>query len=154
MSASTELPTIAAPPYLPDPAAVELEDARATSPHESHVWTATGRERPVFLDERGRRRRWVLAGGVLAGGVSSLWLGGLIAGAIGFATLPVSPSGPVAGIARTAAPAERAHERTEVARTLQPRSPVSPAVRLRVAARPARVAAVLPARKQTLPQSS
>ncbi len=51
-------------------------------------WTATGHERPVFLDERGRRRRWVLAGGALAGAAAGLWLAALVAGAIGFATLP------------------------------------------------------------------
>ena len=53
-----------------------------------HLWTATGHERPVFLDEHGRRRRWVLAGGPLAGAAAGLWLAALIAGAIGFATLP------------------------------------------------------------------
>lgn len=53
------------------------------------VWTATGHERPVFLDEHGRRRRWVFAGGGLAGGLSALWLGALVTGAIGFSTLPV-----------------------------------------------------------------
>jgi hypothetical protein len=52
------------------------------------VWTATGHESPVFLDHHGRRRRWVLAGGTLAGAAASLWLVALIAGAIGFATLP------------------------------------------------------------------
>jgi hypothetical protein len=52
------------------------------------VWTATGHERPVFLDEHGRRRRWVLLGGVLAGGGSACWLGALVAGAIGFSSLP------------------------------------------------------------------
>jgi len=52
------------------------------------VWTATGHERPVFLDEHGRRRRWVLAGGALAGGASAMWLTALVAGAIGFSTLP------------------------------------------------------------------
>ncbi len=51
-------------------------------------WTATGHERPVFLDEYGRRRRWVLAGGVLGGSASALWLGALVAGAIGFSTMP------------------------------------------------------------------
>lgn len=55
---------------------------------DSAVWTATGHECPVFLDERGRRRRWVLAGGVLAGGASAFWLAALVAGAIGFSTLP------------------------------------------------------------------
>jgi hypothetical protein len=55
---------------------------------ESTVWTATGHERPVFLDDRGRRRRWVLAGGVIAGAASGFWFAALIAGAIGFSTLP------------------------------------------------------------------
>jgi hypothetical protein len=52
------------------------------------VWTATGHERPVFLDEHGKRRRWVLLGGALAGGGSACWLGALVAGAIGFSSLP------------------------------------------------------------------
>jgi hypothetical protein len=57
--------------------------------HEGETaWTATGHERPVFLDEHGRRRRWVLAGGVLAGGASAFWFTALVAGAIGFSTLP------------------------------------------------------------------
>jgi hypothetical protein len=55
---------------------------------ERAVWTATGHEPPVFLDRHGRRRRWVLAGGTLAGAAAGLWLAALIAGAIGFATLP------------------------------------------------------------------
>jgi hypothetical protein len=55
---------------------------------EDSVWTATGQERPVFLDEHGRRRRWVLLGGALAGGGSACWLGALIAGAIGFSSMP------------------------------------------------------------------
>lgn len=52
------------------------------------VWTATGHERPVFLDEHGRRRRWVLLGGALSGGASACWLAALVAGAIGFSTMP------------------------------------------------------------------
>lgn len=56
---------------------------------ESTVWTATGRERPVFLDERGRRRSWVLAGGLFVGAASGFWFAALIAGAIGFSTLPL-----------------------------------------------------------------
>lgn len=58
------------------------------APFQEVVWTATGHERPVFFDEHGRRRRWVLLGGALSGGVSALWLGALIAGAIGFSTMP------------------------------------------------------------------
>lgn len=53
-----------------------------------NVWTATGHEPPVFLDEHGRRRRWVALGGALAGGGAALWLGALVAGAIGFSTMP------------------------------------------------------------------
>jgi hypothetical protein len=56
---------------------------------ERSVWTATGHESPVFLDHGGRRRRWVLAGGALAGAAAALWLAALVAGAIGFATLPL-----------------------------------------------------------------
>ena len=52
------------------------------------VWTATGHERSVFLDERGRRRRWVLAGGASVGATAAIWFVTLIAGAIGFTTLP------------------------------------------------------------------
>jgi hypothetical protein len=52
------------------------------------VWTATGRERPVFLDERGRRRRFVHAGGALAGAIGAFWLAVLATGAIGFFNLP------------------------------------------------------------------
>jgi hypothetical protein len=55
---------------------------------EPTVWTATGHEPPVFLDHHGRRRRWVLAGGTLAGAAAGMWLAALVAGAIGFATLP------------------------------------------------------------------
>jgi hypothetical protein len=55
---------------------------------EADRWTATGHERPVFLDERGRRRRWVLVGGALAGVLAALWLAGLLVGAVGFSRLP------------------------------------------------------------------
>jgi hypothetical protein len=72
--------------HLDAPAGAHL-DAPAGA---RHWWTATGHERPVFLDERGRRRRWVLAGGALAGGLAALWLTALLAGAIGFSTMPTS----------------------------------------------------------------
>jgi hypothetical protein len=62
-----------------------VDDPRADTP-----WTATGHERPVFLDEHGRRRRWVLVGGALAGAASALWLAALLAGAVGFSTLPMA----------------------------------------------------------------
>jgi hypothetical protein len=57
-------------------------------PLREAVWTATGHERPIFLDEHGRRRRWMRLGGALTGGACAFWLGGLIAGAIGFSTMP------------------------------------------------------------------
>lgn len=57
------------------------------------VWTATGHERPVFLDEHGRRRRWVWLAGATAGGASAFWLAALVAGAIGFSTMPAMRSG-------------------------------------------------------------
>jgi hypothetical protein len=86
------------------------------------IWTATGHERPVFLDERGRRRRWVWLGGALTGGVSALWLGALIAGAIGFSSMPslqASHAGSALlasrGAARTAMLAERHHRRRAAA---------------------------------------
>jgi hypothetical protein len=63
---------------------------RAVGPRTDVRWTATGHERPVFLDEHGLRRRWVLAAGALAGAASTLWLAALLAGAIGFSSLPPS----------------------------------------------------------------
>ncbi len=67
------------------------------------TWTATGHERPIFLDEDGRRRRWVLLAGGLVAAASALWLAALVAGAIGFSTLPrvggVRASAPVLGLA-------------------------------------------------------
>jgi hypothetical protein len=74
-------------PAMPSPALAarqqHLDDLEAPT-----VWTATGRERPVFLDERGHRRRWVMLGGALAGGLTMFWMGALLAGAIGFSGLP------------------------------------------------------------------
>jgi hypothetical protein len=72
----------------PSPMQASPPDTHTHTHADAHWWTATGHERPVFLDEHGRRRRWVLAGGTLAGAAAGLWLAALIAGAIGFATLP------------------------------------------------------------------
>lgn len=58
------------------------------------IWTATGCEPPVFLDERGRRRRWVLCAGAFAALASGLWLAALLAGAIGFSKLPPAAIAP------------------------------------------------------------
>jgi hypothetical protein len=77
-------------------------------PCQDERWTATGTERPVFLDERGRRRRLVQAAGALAGAASALWLGGLVAGAIGFGALPAAPAPkPVRRAAMNAPSSER-----------------------------------------------
>lgn len=62
--------------------------ARMDDRRSSTAWTATGHERPVFFDERGRRRRWVLGSGVFAGALAGGGLAALVAGAIGFSTLP------------------------------------------------------------------
>ena len=87
-----------------------------------HVWTATGHERPVFLDEHGRRRRWVLAGGALGGGVSVLWLGGLLAGTIGFASLPSAPAQYGHRGARQTSVSHVAHEHVVSGRDLEART--------------------------------
>lgn len=50
-------------------------------------WDAAGRERPVFLDERGRRLRFLRPVGVLAVVLTAGWLAGLVLGATGFTTL-------------------------------------------------------------------
>jgi hypothetical protein len=66
------------------------EPTKPKGSHGREQWTATGQERPVFLDEQGRRRRWVQTGAALTGGAATLWLTGLIAGAVGFGTLPTT----------------------------------------------------------------
>lgn len=83
------------------------------------TWTATGHERPVFLDEHGRRRRWVLLTGVLASAGAAGWLSALVTGAIGFSTLPSLAAHSASLAARTSAHAihrellaERPAERT------------------------------------------
>jgi hypothetical protein len=63
------------------------------------VWTATGLERQIFLDQTGRRARLVGLGGVLAALLAGFWLAALVTGALGFANLPQLP-GPVGVIAR------------------------------------------------------
>jgi hypothetical protein len=55
---------------------------------EPEVWKATGLEPQVFLDHSGRRARRVSAAGVLAAVLSAGWLGGIVGGSAGFASLP------------------------------------------------------------------
>jgi hypothetical protein len=85
------------------------------------VWTATGHEPPVFLDERGRRRRWVLAGGALTGGASAIWLGGLLAGAIGFSSMPSTAAQHGDRIGRQANALRPAREHVALGRDIEAR---------------------------------
>jgi hypothetical protein len=74
------------------------------------VWTATGRERQVFLDVTGRRARRMRAAGALAAIVATGWLGGLVGGGTGFASLPALRASLIAHTpARLAAPARGHH---------------------------------------------
>lgn len=93
-------------------------------------WTASGREPQVFLDERGRRRRWVLAGGAIAGLLASVWLAALISGGVGFATLPslrlaASPTGAVRSGSAELSKRRGSAQRLEVA-LRAPSGPVQP----------------------------
>jgi hypothetical protein len=60
---------------------------------EPEVWKATGLEPQVFLDHSGRRARRVSVAGVLAAVLSAGWLGGIVCGSAGFASLPALRSG-------------------------------------------------------------
>jgi hypothetical protein len=59
-------------------------------PGQAEAWRATGLERPVFLDETGRRGRLVRVAGGAAALVVAAWLGLVIAGPFGFARLPTA----------------------------------------------------------------
>jgi hypothetical protein len=111
-----------------------------------NVWTATGHEPPVFLDEHGRRRRWVALGGALAGGGAALWLGALVAGAIGFSTMPALQGRTPLVASRTASAAART---LDVARTVPVAARTVPVARtLDVAARTPRGRALLVPRRR------
>lgn len=84
----------------------------------SSPWEAAGRERPVFLDEAGRRHRLLRPFGLLAALGAAGWLAALLLGASGFATIAPLP-GPAAGrpLAHVSAPASahrRPHLRTRL----------------------------------------
>jgi hypothetical protein len=55
---------------------------------EPEVWKATGLEPQVFLDRSGRRARRVSVAGMLAAVLGAGWLGGIVGGSAGFASLP------------------------------------------------------------------
>ncbi|HEX4806241.1 MAG TPA: hypothetical protein VFU94_10085, partial [Conexibacter sp.] len=57
----------------------------------SSPWHAAGRERPVFLDEAGRRHRLLRPFGLVVVLLASGWLVGLVVGATGFATIAPLP---------------------------------------------------------------
>lgn len=58
----------------------------------SSPWHAAGLERPVFLDERGRRHRLLRPFALLVVLLTAGWLAGLVMGATGFAGLaPLRP---------------------------------------------------------------
>jgi hypothetical protein len=116
-------------------------------------WTATGRERPVFLDEHGRRRRWVQAGGALTGGAATLWLAGLIAGAVGFGALPTTGGVPVsAHRSRAAEPAERVVRGREVGERVHVRGLV--VAQQHAARQPPRLTLAAPAGRSALDRRS
>ena len=114
-SITFEVPAAASVPHLlPGPAPVPALVAAAPShspafelahPDEAAVWRATGREEPVFLDRRGRRRPVARAAAALAALGGAGWLTALVTGAVGFGTLPdTSVSGvlpAVSGVAPT-----------------------------------------------------
>lgn len=61
---------------------------RTGSTLEPEVWKATGLEPQVFLDRSGRRARRVSVVGVLTAVLCASWLGGIVGGSAGFASLP------------------------------------------------------------------
>jgi hypothetical protein len=84
--------------------------ADSASAGSGDIWTATGRERQVFLDVTGRRARRVRGAGALAAVVATGWLGGVVGGGTGFASLPALRASLVAHTAvRAVAPARVHH---------------------------------------------
>ncbi|MGH2879778.1 MAG: hypothetical protein ACRDK4_09270 [Solirubrobacteraceae bacterium] len=120
-----------------------MHTAGPTATSGGEVWRATGLERPVFLDERGRRRRWVFVGGALTGGASALWLGGLIVGAIGFSNLPLTHATLAARPSRAPVAADRIADAGTARARLRARAPRAPS---RSGPQPVRVAAATPGR--------
>lgn len=70
--------------YIGDVSTIERTDF-STQPE---VWRATGLEPQVFLDRSGRRARRVSVAGVVAAVLGASWLGGIVGGSAGFASLP------------------------------------------------------------------
>jgi hypothetical protein len=68
--------------------------------HPATLWTATGLEPQIFLDQTGRRARVVRLAGALAAMLGAAWLAALVTGALGFSNLPRLP-GPIGILATT-----------------------------------------------------
>jgi hypothetical protein len=84
---------------------------RAIPEAEPEVWKATGLEPQVFLDHSGRRARRVSVAGVLAAVLSAGWLGGIVCGSAGFASLPALRSAALVGHAAPLHVSHRSHGR-------------------------------------------
>jgi hypothetical protein len=84
---------------------------RAVAAPEPEVWRATGLEPQVFLDRSGRRARRVSVAGVLAAVLSAGWLGGIVGGSAGFASLPALRSAALVGHAVPLHVSHRVHAR-------------------------------------------
>jgi hypothetical protein len=78
---------------------------------EPEVWKATGLEPQVFLDRSGRRARRVSVAGVLAAVLGASWLGGIVGGSAGFASLPALRSGALVAHAAPRHVSHRSHAR-------------------------------------------
>jgi hypothetical protein len=84
---------------------------RTVSAPEPEVWKATGLEPQVFLDHSGRRARRVSVAGVLAAVLSAGWLGGIVGGSAGFASLPALRSAALVAHAAPQHVSHRSHTR-------------------------------------------
>jgi hypothetical protein len=79
---------------------------------------ATGTERPIFLDETGRRARRVRAACGTGGAVAALWLAAIVSGPMGFGRLPSAPPAALGLRASLVVPhAHRLHGRSAPARS-------------------------------------
>jgi hypothetical protein len=80
---------------------------------------ATGTERPIFLDETGRRARRVRVACTAGGAAAALWLAAIVSGPVGFGRLPSAPPAALGLQASLVMPhAHRVHGRATVARAV------------------------------------
>jgi hypothetical protein len=77
---------------------------------------ATGTERPIFLDETGRRARRVRAACTAGCVAAGLWLAAIVGGSVGFGPLPPGPPAALVLRAPVVLPhAQRVHARAPLA---------------------------------------